>query len=125
MQEIIRIQLFDKTLQAILADHPDKVKLIADELDQHEKAIENMMVSYYFLDRKRVYDVTIDKTTVEINRDGNGHFRINYMLGLFNACADVDASDLTYMDILMAVDFEKRNMILTGEDIPEREPDGL
>lgn len=125
MQEIIQIQLVDKTLQAIQADSEYKTEYIIEELQQHEKAIDNMLVSYYFAERKRVYDVVINIPSIQMNSLGHGKFRVNYMLGMFNACADIDASDVSQMDILMDVDFTKRSMILTGEDIPEREPDGL
>lgn len=119
MQEQVVFKLAEGFLSLTSAD----AALLGKELQENVKAVEALLTSYHFRSRGRVYNVTVDESSVELLNPQMGKFVASYTLGQFNACADVDYSERAAMEILVDIDKEKGLAILTGEYIPEREPD--
>ena len=120
MQETITISLS----KDILAANPgqQKKRLYQQLLSQQDK-IKELLVAYHFSSRERVYDVLINEDSLSADASGEGSFIVTYMTGLFNACADVDYNQKAEMKISIKIDPATDTALLTGEYIPEREPD--
>jgi hypothetical protein len=121
MQETVKIPLSKE-----IPGDPGQLKsmLYQDLLSQSDK-IKELLVAYHFMSRERVYDVRINEGSLSVDSDGLGSFIVNYMTGLFNACADVDYNQREEMKIMVKADPAAHTALLTGEYIPEREPDEL
>lgn len=122
MQETIIIPLSKEILFANPGQQ--KSSLYQELLSQQDK-IKELLVAYHFSSRERVYDVLINEDSLSVDASGKGSFIVTYMTGLFNACADVDYNQKAEMKISLKVDPETDTVLLTGEYIPEREPDEL
>ncbi|TZF84102.1 hypothetical protein FW774_11725 [Pedobacter sp. BS3] len=94
-------------------------ELLSANLDK----LSELLMAYHFSSRERVSGITIDKSSLYIDGQGRGSFIVHYTIGLFNACADLDYTDDAKMTVEFAVNPESGEVALTGEYIPEREPD--
>lgn len=119
MQEQIKFQL---SKEYPLNDFSDAT-ILKRELQLNSKAIEALLVAYHFQSRGRVFNVTIEESSVEFIGQFMGRFFVSYTVGQFNACADVDFTERASMEMLIDIDTEKSEAIITGEYIPERDPD--
>lgn len=114
MQEQIKIALSEQFQSAeINAD------ILFNELQKNTEKITELLVSYHFRSRGRVFNVTINHSSIILLNAEMGKFTVNYNIGQFNACADIDFTEKASMEMLIDV----REGIVTGEYIPEREPD--
>ena len=95
------------------------------ELLQSSDRVKDLLVSYHFRTRGRVSELSFTESSIEFFNPLMGKFVVIYSVGQFNACADVDYSERETMEILFDIDLEKSEALLTGEYIPEREPDEL
>jgi len=87
------------------------------------KRIEELLVRYHYSRREKVLNVSIDQDKIFVDQKGMGSFTVSYVIGLFNACADLDFNDKAAMKIGFRIQPDSHEIILTGENIPEREPD--
>lgn len=122
MQEQTRFSLSDTALAALRSRNAIKETLWA-EFKANIKVVEDLLVGYHFRERGSVNDLVIEENSLLTDRDGNGYFIATYVLGMFNACADLDLSDTARMKIDFKTDLEGAEVLLTGEYFPEREPD--
>lgn len=122
-QEVIELKgmMFNSL---VISDENSKATVLAD-LKKNQKKIEDLLVSYHFRERGRVYDVQIDDNSLTQFSEQKLQFRVLYKIGHFNACADKDTSETAGMKIILEVDQEEGRAQLIGEYIPEREPDEL
>ena len=121
MQEQIKFKLSDSFRNGPSVDS----KSIGDELQRNLKAIESLLTAYYFKSRGRIFGVNLVVDSVEVLNDSLAKFLVRYSVGQFNACADVDYVEQESMEMLIDIDFQALEAIITGEYIPEREPDEL
>jgi len=121
MQEKIILKISAGAIEELLSESAEKESIILNELLANKKMIEDMLQSYYFKSRGRIYDVKIEKPT--LTEGFNGSFKANYSIGHFNACADVDSHEEEKMLINLSIDTKRAEGVLTGEYFPEREPD--
>lgn len=98
---------------------------LKNELLKYVQAIENLLISYHFVSRGRVLDVVLDEKSFILKGSSGGNFKVDYVVGQFNACADLDFTEKASMKIDFSVDIAKNEITLTGEYIPERGPDEL
>lgn len=119
MQDQIKFQLSKEFPRDGLSD----TAILKTELLLNIKAIEALLTSYHFKSRGRVFNVNIEENSVELVGGYMGKFLVSYTIGQFNACADVDFTERASMEMLIDIDVKNSEAIITGEYIPEREPD--
>jgi hypothetical protein len=119
MQEQIKFSLSKELLKKDAID----IDTLKNEINSNIIVIAELLTSYHFKSRERVFDVSINENSVEIINSQIGKFIVNYTIGQFNACADVDFTERASMEMLVDVDLINQEAIVTGEYIPEREPD--
>ena len=123
MQEKTVINLGRIALEEI-AEKPLKIKeLLIAKLNENLEKIRLMISGYFFLERKRIYNLTIDEESVSMNEAGNGTFRVNFTIGILDGCADIDRSQLDDMLVSISTNLQTGEILLLGENIPERQPD--
>lgn len=96
---------------------------IGEELNRNIQAIEALLVGYHFSSRGRVFNVSIEEDSLNEESSLEGYFKVNYFIGQFNACADLDFTDGAFMQISYKMNPADNSLTLIGEDVPEREPD--
>jgi hypothetical protein len=121
MQEQIQFKLSDEFLKQSIADEISVIK----ELKENIKSIESLLQSYHFKARGRVFNVVIKDVSLALLSNTMAKLLITYMVGQFNACADLDFNERASMEVLVDIDRESSQAIVTGEFIPEREPDEI
>jgi hypothetical protein len=119
MEEQIKFEVFDGFFSG---SNPD-AELLKAALHQNLKSIEQLLVSYHFKSRGRVFDVAISEGSIEFIKPLMAKFIVNYAIGQFNACADLDFNDKAAMEMLVDIDSDQKAFIVTGEYVPERDPD--
>jgi len=82
--------------------------------------IHDLLFNYHYAKRERVYDITVEESDIFYS-NGHGYFTVKYMIGFFNACADLDFNDEEQMRITYYIDFVQDEVVLKGEYIPEEE----
>jgi len=118
MQEKTTFQLSEQFLAGSADTHNLKKELL-----RNIQAIEALLVGYHFSSRGRVFNVLLDEDSLSEENSFQGQFKVNYFIGQFNACADLDFTEKAFMQISFNVDIANNIVTLTGEYIPEREPD--
>ena len=103
----------------------DTILDVFSNLSSRIDLIEDLLIKYHFNKREKVLNVVVEEGTFFINDDGMGKFTVNYIIGLFNACADIDYAEKARMNIVFKTNLNDHQIIITGEYIPEREPDEL
>ncbi len=121
MQEQVRFKLSNEFLKQSIIDEAS----INTELELNLKSIESLLQSYHFKARERVFDVNIKNDSVELLNQSMAKMLVTYSIGQFNACADLDFNERASMEMLIDIDKESAEATLTGEFIPEREPDEI
>ncbi|MEJ6979146.1 hypothetical protein WG906_01710 [Pedobacter sp. P351] len=119
MQDQIKFQLSEEFPRGSFIN----AAILKTELFSNIKAIEALLTSYHFKSRGRVFNVNVEEPSVELIADYMGKFLVSYTIGQFNACADVDFTERASMEMLIDIDIKNSEAIITGEYIPEREPD--
>lgn len=120
MQETITFQLSEQFLSEAAGGDSLKRELLGNL-----QAIEALLVGYHFSSRGRVFNVSIDEDSIKHGSTLQGQCKVNYSIGQFNACADLDFTEKAFMQISFNADFSNKIVTLTGENVPEREPDEL
>jgi hypothetical protein len=123
MQESTKFKFSPIAVEGLKMQAAEKESIVLIELLSHKSVIEDLLVSYYFRSRGRIYNVRINKPVLDENC--NGSFNVTYNIGHFNACADVDSNEEESMQIAINADLSSGSVVLTGEYFPEREPDEI
>ncbi|WP_207532857.1 hypothetical protein [Desertivirga arenae] len=123
MQESTKFKFSSIAVEGLKTQAAEKESIVLNELLNHKPVIEDLLVSYYYRSRGRIYNVRINKPVLDANC--NGAFKVNYNIGHFNACADVDSNEEESMHISINADLNSGSVLLTGEYFPEREPDEI
>ena len=121
MQERTKISISSVALEGIKMQAADKELIIFNELLANKSKIEDLIISYHYKNRGRVYNVRIESPV--LSQELTGSFNVRYAIGHFNACADIDTNEDAIMAIQISTDLSLAEINLTGEFIPEREPD--
>ena len=124
MQEKIKIHLSEHYL-SLAAHQPDATQPLYSELVKNISKINDLLISYHFSKRERIVDLEIDKSSIVITSEGKGNFLVNYTIGMFNACADLDYTQKEKMIIDIEINQKTNEAVLRGEFFPERDPDDL
>lgn len=95
-------------------------KLLCQFLNNSLYDIHDMLFSYHYAKRERVYDIAIEESDI-LHSGEKGYFTVKYMIGFFNACADLDFNDKESMKVSYFIDFMKDEIVLRGEYIPDDE----
>jgi hypothetical protein len=121
MQEQIQFKLSDEFLKESAADEISVLK----ELQENIQSIEALLQSYHFKARGRVFDIVIKDDSLTLLSNTMAKLQVTYLVGQFNACADLDFNERAGMEMLVDIERESSQAIVTGEFIPEREPDEI
>ncbi|MGV3705154.1 MAG: hypothetical protein ACO1NU_07215 [Arcticibacter sp.] len=124
MQETTKFAMSPQAMEAI-ENGADRKVILAQTLENEIKHVEDLLMGYHFRERGSVDHLELDTTNMTVDEQGKGSFTARYILGMYNACADLDLSDKAKMEIDFEVDFENGMITLTGEFFPEREPDDI
>ena len=125
MKESRELLLSEKTLDA-LCSRPDTVEqILFAELVEKVAEIEALIAGYHFSSRGRVFGLAIDPGSFRELGTGTWGFSLTYNVGIFQACADIDSHYSEKMRVLLEFQPEGRTVLLSGEEIPEREPDEI
>lgn len=119
------IKLSSAFIAAIISNGDDRYNLIADELERHLSDMALLLTSYHWNERAVVQAIKINRASVQIDRQGNGRFGVNYGTNIHYGCSDIDIDLEQKMTINISADLQAGGAILKGEYIPEREPDGF
>lgn len=84
-----------------------------------------MLTAYHWDERGAVHGLTIEPSAININKTGQGSFRVKYGINIHYGCSDKDIELNNNMLITINADLNKGTALLTGEDIVEREPDSF
>ena len=119
------ITLSASSLAAIISNDADRLSNIANVLESHSADISSLLTSYHWSEKAMVHTLKINRESVEIDQFGKGRFTVNYGTNIHYGCSDTDIELENKMTININADIETGEAILTGEYIPEREPDGF
>jgi len=123
MEERITLKLSEETVDRVAEDPQAIGKYLYRELQRNMEEIIQMIAGYFFVERKRVYDLAIDQFSFEVDPQGMGRFTVSYTLGMMDGCSGIDKSQEDKMTITMNTNLSAGKMVLIGEHFPEREPD--
>lgn len=98
---------------------------LLDEIVDKKAEVEALISAYYFRSRGRVFNLRVDRESFYQLSDNRYAFVVFYKVGISNACADIDLDYDEKMVINVSLDTAASKALLTGEYIPEREPDDL
>jgi hypothetical protein len=97
---------------------------VYEELSSGISKVQELISAYYFNSRGSISGVSVDKPSLTYRPEtGEGTFLVRYTVGLFNACADLRFDDQDKMTVGFKIAADSLSARLTGEYIPEREPD--
>lgn len=94
------------------------------ELAKQEVQIASLLTGYHWSEKGIVNSIRIEPGSVKIDETGKGSFKVAYAINIHYGCSDVDIDLDKSMLITIAIDLPSATALLTGEYIPEREPDG-
>lgn len=124
MQEEITIEIKEEVLANINNINQNAKDFLQSYLEENLSNIQDLLFNYHYEKRERVYDLKIDKKSISF--DGSkGSFKLQYMIGFFNACADLDYNTPEKMMIKFYLNREKSMVTLVGEYWPERGQDEI
>src|ERR1700712_600051 len=96
-------------------ENTDKPMLIKQELAKHQDSIAALLSSYHWDEKGIVQALTIDPDSINIDKNGNGRFKVNYAINIHYGCSDIDIDLDKSMTIKITTDMETRQSLLTGE----------
>ncbi len=124
MQEKTTLKVEQEILGAIANGNPEAIKVLNMYFKNNLKSIQDLLFNYHYEKRERIYDLKIDENSIVIDNH-YGSFKVIYMIGFFNACADLDYNAPEKMKIDFIIDEKNSEIILTGEYWPERGQDEI
>jgi hypothetical protein len=119
------IKLSAVGIAAIVSNNAERLRIITDELEANLSHISSLLTSYHWSEKGIVHALKIDPLSIRIDQSGKGSFITNYGTNIHYGCSDVDIELENKMRINLSVDLQTGETILTGEYIPEREPDSF
>jgi hypothetical protein len=102
----------------------DGRKHLINELNTKNLAIKDLLVGYHYAEAGQVNNVVLKEDSIEFKNDLEGSFKVEYETHYFMACSDNRYDSRNSMIIEFEVDIEKNVLILRGEEVLERAPDG-
>jgi hypothetical protein len=109
-ESIKKVKEFKSALLQILQDNMNELEIFLSQYTKPDGAIaENIQLL-----------ATVEDTLTE-----SGYFSLAYNKVYFNACLNINESDLDRIKLKYYFNTDKGQLILTGPDIPEREPDEI
>ena len=125
MQYHQTIDLSADGVSAIKCDDTERLNNIVVELERHINDISSLLARYHWDEKGVVNAVKIDPDLLQISQSGKGRFTVKYAINIRYGCSDIDIDLNNKMLIDINTDLETGITVLTGEYIPEREPDGF
>ena len=123
MQENARIKIDEELLNSLGSNEVTE-NILTKYFEENLKAIQDLLFNYHYDKRERVYELSLEENSLVF--EGNkGSFRVLYMIGFFNACADLDYNAPEKMKIDFSINRDIKEIILTGEYWPERGQDEI
>jgi hypothetical protein len=68
-------------------------------------------------------DVSYSISDLEVDEEGQGYMIVDYTIHIYSGCRDMVLDEESDLTVNIAIDLESGEALLTGEEIPEREPD--
>ena len=122
MQEKLTIKVSPEFIKTLIGNKNPSLTLLA--LTEHEAQIAALLTGYHWGEKGIVNSIRIAPDSVNIDEAGKGSFKVAYAINIHYGCSDVDIDLDKSMVINIAIDTTTATALLTGEYIPEREPDG-
>ena len=122
MEERITLKLSEKTIDRLKEGTESIQRYLYEDLIRNLEEIRLMITGYFFIDRKRVYDLIIEESSLVMDQ-GKGKVTVRYTLGMLDGCSGIDKSEKDSMTISINANHESGEVLLVGENFPEREPD--
>ena len=123
MKEEINIELSNGFIEAIQYHLENKEELLLVELKSKEFSIEEMLNNYYYGEKGKVFNHSVEKDSIQFRDATTGTFTIQYSINYSNGCQDISYNEKDKRAINFEIDLGKGTMKLIGEYIPERMPD--
>ena len=123
MREVASIELLENVTNQLRRDNDGRKHLIS-ELNTKNLAIKDLLVGHHYAEAGQVNNVVLKEDSVEFKNDIEGSFKVEYETHYFMACSDNRYDSRNSMIIEFEVDIEKNVLILRGEEVLERAPDG-
>lgn len=125
MQHREEIRLSETLTRAIARGSKEAPALLINELSKAQE-IKSILASYDYLNESRgqVNEFTILPDTVTLHGNGEGLFKVTYVMEFFYACDGITARHPQQMTITFQLDSGTGRALFSGEELPEREPDG-
>jgi hypothetical protein len=123
MKEVVSIELQENVKNQLRDDNEGREHLI-NELNFRNLAIKNLLVGYHYAEAGQVNNVVLKEDSARFKNDREGSFKVEYETHYFMACSDNRYDSHNSMIIEFEIDMEKNILILKGEGVLERAPDG-
>lgn len=123
MKEVVSIELLENVKNKLRGDNEGREHLI-NELNSRNLAIKDLLVGYHYAEAGQVNNVVLKENSVQFKNDHEGFFKVEYETHYFMACSDNRYDSHNSMIIEFEIDIEKNILILRGEEVLERAPDG-
>lgn len=123
MQETQTITISKIILETIIGDSHERLRVIGNELAKQQDNICSLLTSYHWEERGKVHAIEIDDSSIKVDKNGEGHFTVKYGTNIHYGCSDRDINSDNMMTISIKVNLQTGSTLLTGENIPDREPD--
>ena len=92
--------------------------LITGAVDAHAAQIGYLLQDYY--QKERVREVSVLPGSLEWSGPTAAGLILQYRIEAFNVCSAIDTEAAEKMRFSAVLDFEKKELLLTGENWPER-----
>src|SRR4051812_41094169 len=123
MREVASIELLENVKNQLRVDNDGRKHLI-NELNSRNLAIKDLLVGYHYAKAGQVNNVVLKEDSVQFKNDLEGSFKVEYETHYFMACSDNRYDSHNSMIMEFEIDIEKNVLILRGEEVLERSPDG-
>jgi hypothetical protein len=125
VQERSTISIAPQFVAAVSAKGDERPALIAEALEHHIDDISALLTSYHWNERGVVHSVLINHDSVQMDSLGMGQFKVSYGVNIHYGCSDIDIELSKTMVIGIHINLQTGEALLTGENIPDREPDSF
>ena len=113
-----KLSISDNILQAIIDQPADAARILQEELSKHKTEI-SYLIDNYLPGR---YKVSVFKIIdLSFGAALHGTFRINYTATEFSGCELTETALDNYLNVKFAIDQDRLEVVLTGEEIRERD----
>lgn len=113
-----KLSISDNTIQAIVDQPVNGPKILQEDLSNHKTEI-SYLIDNYLPGRYRVSGFEI--TDLVFSDERQGTFKIKYNATEFSGCELTETEIDNFINVNFAIDKETLQVILTGEEIRERD----